>query len=93
MAENMTQNKKNGNIIVENRQKITVSAVKDVESFSPEKIVLITESAALTITGNSMKVKKLSVESGDIYIEGEIDGCVYRNHNGEKESFLKRVLK
>ena len=92
MPEISAQIKKSGNIIVENRQKITVSAVRDVESFSPEKIVLITESATLIITGSAMKVKKLSVESGDIYIEGGIDGCVYKKGE-EREGFLKRVLK
>lgn len=88
-----SQGKKNGNVIIENRQKITVSAVRDVESFTPEKILLITENAVLTVTGSNMKVKKLSTESGDVYIEGEIDGCVYQKGRGEKEGFLKRVLK
>ncbi len=93
MAEISTQNKKNGNIIIENRQKFTASAIRDVESFSPEKIVLLTENSVLTVTGNDMKVKKLSTESGDVYIEGEINGCVYQKGKGEKEGFLKRVLK
>jgi len=93
MPEISTQNKKNGNIIIENRQKFTASAIRDVESFSPEKIVLLTENSVLTVTGNDMKVKKLSTESGDVYIEGEINGCVYQKGKGEKEGFLKRVLK
>lgn len=93
MAEISTQSRKNGNIIIENRQKLTASSIKDVESFSPEKIVLLTENDLLTVTGKDMKVKKLSTESGDIYIEGEICGCVYQKGRGEKEGFLKRVLK
>lgn len=84
---------KNGNIIIENRSRLTASGVRDVESFSPEKIVLVTENAILTVTGNSLKVKSLSTQNGDIYIEGEINGCVYSKERGEKESFLKRVLK
>ena len=84
---------KNGNIIIENRKKLTASGVKDVESFSPEKIVLETENAALTVTGMDMKVKKLSVETGDIFIEGQINGCIYSKGSADKESFLKRVLR
>ena len=84
---------KNGNIIIENRKRFTASGVKDVESFLPEKIVLITDDANLTVTGSGMKVKKLSVENGDVLIEGEINGCVYSKGRGERESFLKRVLK
>lgn len=82
-----------GNIIIENRKKLTASGIKDVESFLPEKIVLVTDDANLTVTGNGMKVKKLSVENGDVLIEGEINGCVYSKGRGDRESFLKRVLK
>ena len=84
---------KKGNIIIENREKLTAGGVKDVESFSPEKIILETESAILTVTGSGMKVKKLSTDNGDIYIEGEINGCVYSKERKEKESFLGRVLR
>lgn len=84
---------KNGNIIIENRKKLTASGVKDVESFSAEKIVLATENASLTVTGDNLKVKSLSTQNGDIYIEGDIGGCIYSRERGEKESFLKRVLK
>ena len=86
-------NKKAGNIILENRAKLTAGGVRDVESFSPEKIVLITDGSLLTVTGRGMKVKKLSTESGEIFIEGEIAGCVYSAGHGESESFLRRILK
>ncbi len=86
-------NKKTGNIIIENRAKLTAGGIKDVESFSPEKIVLIGDSHLLTITGKGMKVKKLSTESGEIFIEGEIKGCVYSMGHGDREGLLRRLLK
>lgn len=88
-----TINKKAGNIIIENRLKLTAGGVRDVESFSPEKIVLVTDGSLLTVTGRGMKVKKLSTESGEIFIEGEIAGCVYTAGHGDRESFLRRILK
>lgn len=91
MTENT--NKKTGNIIIENRAKLTAGGVRDVESFSPEKIVLIGDNHLLTITGRGMKVKKLSTESGEIFIEGEIAGCVYSAGRGEGEGILRRLLK
>lgn len=86
-------NKKAGNLILENRQKLTAGGIRDVESFSPEKIVLLTSEHLLTVTGSDLKVKKLSTESGEIFIEGEINGCVYTPGRGERESFLRKVLK
>lgn len=93
MAEIMDAAKKTGNIIIESRKKFTASGICDVESFSPDKIVLITDDSLLTVLGSNMKMKKLSTENGDVFIEGEINGCTYSKGRGEKESFLKRVLK
>lgn len=86
-------NKKYGNIIIENRAKFTAGGVRDVESFTPEKIVLVTDGHLLTVTGKGMKVKKLSTDNGEISIEGEINGCVYSRGAGSRESILKKVLK
>ena len=49
-------NKKIGNIIIENRAKMTAGGIRDVETFSPERIVLITDGHLLTVTGKGMKV-------------------------------------
>lgn len=85
--------KKTGNIIIENMCKLTAGGIRDVESFSPERIVLITDNHLLTVTGSGMKVKKLSTENGEIFIEGDIYGCVYSRGRGEREGFLRKVLK
>lgn len=93
MEEKQSLVKKNGNLIIENRQKLTVTAIFDVESFSGTKIVLLTEDGTLTVTGKDMHIKKLSAESKDAVIEGKIDGCIYADGKHNNESFFKRVLK
>ncbi len=93
MEEKQGTVKKNENLIIENRERLTASGVCDVEAFSTEKIVLLTQSGTLTITGKNMRIKKLNSESKDAIVEGKIDGSVYADGKMEKESFLKRVLK
>jgi len=92
MEEKLIKNKR-GNLILENRAKLTVSGINDVESFDEGRIILITDDGSLTVTGNNMHIKKLSAETGDAIIEGAINGCVYTDGRREKESFLKRVLR
>lgn len=92
MEEKQVKSKR-GNLILENRQKLTVSGISDVESFDEAKIILVTNEGYLTVTGNGMRIKKLSAENGDAIVEGQINGCVYSDGRKEKESFLKRVLK
>lgn len=93
MEEKQVSTKKRENLIIENRERLTASGICDVEAFTTEKIVLLTQSGTLTVTGKNMRIKKLNSESMDAIIEGKIDGSVYTDGKTEKESFLKRVLK
>ena len=93
MEEKQVSTKKRENLIIENRERLTASGICDVEAFTTEKIVLLTQSGTLTVTGKNMRIKKLNSESMDAIIEGKIDGSVYADGKAEKESFLKRVLK
>ena len=66
------------NIIMENRKKVSVSGVDDVESFNEEEIVLHTENQGILILkGAGLHINKLNVDSGDVNITGEIDSMEY----------------
>ena len=55
------------NIIMENRKKVSVSGVDDVESFNEEEIVLHTENQGILILkGAGLHINKLNVDSGDV---------------------------
>ncbi len=82
------------NLIMENRQKISVSGVQDVESFDEENIVLYTSMGRLSIKGDNLHINKLSVESGEVTVEGSVDSCLYSDGEGKRQSggFLKRMF-
>ena len=66
------------NVIMENRKKISVSGVDDVESFNEEEIVLHTENmGVLVLKGSDLHINRLNVDSGDVNITGEIDSMEY----------------
>ncbi len=66
------------NVILENRKKISVSGVDDVESFNEEEIVLHTkEQGILLIKGASLHINRLSIDTGDVNITGEINAMEY----------------
>ena len=84
-----------GNIILENRKKMTLTGVEEVISFDDEKILLNTKLGALTIKGQNLKMNKLDVQNGDVMINGEI---YYIGYSGkevkkEKESIIGRLFK
>ncbi len=81
------------NIILENREKLSVSGVSDILTFDEEEIVLDTVLGQLTIRGNGLKVEKLCVDTGEVIARGEFDSVVYtREHTPQKGGFFKSIF-
>ncbi len=70
--------KKPHNIILEDRRMLTVSGVSDVDSFDEQTVMLYTELGELTIRGSDLHMNKLNVETGEVYIEGNISSLSYQ---------------
>ena len=80
------------NIVIENREKMTVSGVIDVDSFDEQTVVLLTERGKLTIRGDGLKVMGFTVETGDLQLQGSIIALGY-TQNDKKSNFLGRIIK
>lgn len=83
------------NVIMEGRKKISVSGVEDVESFNEEEIVLHTGMGVMIIHGEELHISKLSVDSGETVITGEINSIEYPANAGKSKGagFLNRLLR
>ena len=82
------------NVILENRKKLTLTGIKDVLSFDDEIIVLESELGLLNIKGRDLKVNKISVETGDVIIEGTIRMFEYSDKDiAPKQSLVSRIFK
>ena len=93
MAEEKIAQKRIHNLVIENRKKITVSAVTDVDSFDEQMIVMYTDMGQLSVKGENLHINTLSVESGDIEIEGTIYALVYTNNTQSKGGFLSKLFR
>ncbi len=82
------------NIIIEGRKKISISGVTEVGNFDENKINVDTSMGILCITGEKLHINKLSIETGDVEVEGTITGCRYNDGEGQKSvGFFGRLLK
>lgn len=81
------------NIIMENRAKLILSGVNEVESFEEDSVSLKTTKGDLTIRGSSMKMESFQSEVGDLVINGNVYALVYVNDTGAKEGFFSRIFK
>ena len=83
---------KNHKITINSRKNGTISGVNDVISFDTEKIILDTIGGILTIRGQKLHVKRLSVEKGEVDIEGLVEGFGYKEQ-GKPEKNNQSVMK
>ena len=65
------------NLILESREKLTVTGVLDVLSFDDQIVIIETQLGLLTIKGEDLRINKLSIDSSEVIIEGEIFNLGY----------------
>lgn len=83
------------NIVLENRNKLSVSGVKDVISFDDELVIIETELGLLTVKGNNLKINKLSIDTGDVSVEGEIFNLGYSDptKKSQEQGLFSKIFK
>ena len=80
-------------LMIDRREKLSVSGVLDVSSFNEQEIVTETSMGALIIRGDALHVEKLSVDSGDVTITGRIDSLEYEDGAPASEGFFSRLFR
>ena len=90
MNTNMIQN-----LVLENRNKLSISGVLDVLSFDDQIIIVETDLGMLTVEGDNLKINKLSIDTSEVIVEGEILSLSYSQKEYEKkgEGLLSKIFK
>jgi len=83
------------NLVLENREKLSISGVLDVLSFDDQIVILETELGLLTIKGENIRINKLSIDTTEVVLEGEIISLSYTDKEITKKdsSFLGKIFK
>lgn len=83
-------------LMLNDRRTCTINGVADVLSFDVSEILLETDQGMLMIKGNDLHVNRLSLEKGEIDLEGRVDSLTYSEIAGyhkQGESFISRLFK
>lgn len=82
------------NLILENREKLSISGVLDVLSFDDQIVILETELGMITIKGEDLRINKLSIDTQDVIIEGNIVSLTYSDKEERKSgNLLGKIFK
>lgn len=96
MDERQNSTSKSHKVLLVNRASGAFSGVVDVLSFDVAEILLETELGMLLIKGQDLHVNRLSLEKGEVDIEGRIDSLIYsevKSAGKQAESFFGRLFK
>ena len=79
-----------------NRRTGTITGVSDVISFDITEVLLETEQGMLMIKGSDLHMNRLTLEKGEVDIEGRIDSLAYSDvtsYQKQGESLIGRLFK
>ena len=83
-------------VTMTNRRSCAINGVKDVLSFDEHEILLETEQGMLMIKGDELHVNRLTLDKGEVDVDGKIDSFTYSDVSGggsKNESFLSKLFR
>ena len=77
---------------LEGRERLTISGVEDVERFDDTGIVMTTTAGVLAVTGEGLHIGQLSLEGGELHVDGRVDSISYEEDDGGRGGLLRRLF-
>ena len=83
------------NLILENRNKLNISGVLDVLSFDDQIVIVETELGLLNVKGENLRINKLSIDTSEVIVEGDISSLAYSEKDYDKKgtSLFGKIFK
>ena len=68
------------------------SGVEDVDRFDETGIVMSTTAGTLVVTGEDLHIGKLSLDGGELHVDGRIDSVTYEDQGQSRGGFFSRLF-
>ena len=84
------------NIVLENREKLNVTGINDILSFDDQVVIVETELGLLTVKGENLRINKLSIDTSEVIVEGDISSLTYSDSKTlekSKGSLISKIFK
>ena len=83
-------------VVIEGRQKVEVTGVRDLLVFDETEVIMETSEGMLSIRGSELHMSSLNLEQGLIGVAGEIMDLFYNESGGAiqtKPSLMNRLFR
>lgn len=78
-------------LTLENRAKLTLTGIDDVDGFNEEEILAVTDYGELTVKGELLHIEELNIESKILVVTGNISQLIYSEAK-KNSTVLKRLF-
>lgn len=78
-AHNVPQLEAPHKLTLDSRNRLSMTGVVEVESFDDASIVLRTTRGPLVVRGSALHLQQLSLEGGQVLIDGTVDSMTYED--------------
>lgn len=79
-------------ITLEERERLCVTGVEEVESFDENSIVMLTTGGCLVVRGLNLHIEQLSLDGGQLKVEGQVESLTYEDDRGVRGGLLARLF-
>ena len=79
-------------LTLDERKKLTLTGVTEIISFEDTLVALHTNLGTLMIHGQDLQLKSLSLDGGQVSVEGNISAFIYEEPRNSGGSFLRRLF-
>ena len=79
-------------LTLDERNRLTMTGVTEVVSFDDDAIVLRTSLGLLAVQGSGLKLKTLSLEGGQVAVDGRVSSLQYEEPRPER-TLWQRLLR
>jgi sporulation protein YabP len=79
-------------LVLESRERLLVAGVEEVERFDEESILLTTAQGGLEIQGEGLHIEKLSLDGGELAVEGLVNALIYDSEPKDRGGLFRRLL-
>jgi len=77
-------------LTLDSRKKLKLSGITDVESFDENEVRLSTTLGEMTVEGEGLHIEKLTLDSGDLLITGNINCLRYEDAQNIRRGLFSR---
>ncbi len=81
------------NITIDERKNLSITGVTDIGGYDEQTVVAVTSQGELTVKGEGLHIIRMSVDMGELVVEGIINSLQYSELRQQSGGFFSRLLR